>query len=205
MKNYNVNVMLGPRGAGKDTRCNTLVKEEGYAKFGFADGVRDVAWMTLGWKPETDAEYEEFKKNLVQLKRSLSTEENVHIVGSWILNSITGRQFLIYIGDGFRNYFGPMIWIDGLINKVNSQDNRKVCISDCRYPNEAVYLYASFDNVQFIFCDYRSDRYEVDDTTDSEWLACRLLEMGYKDGDEVEIDVLRMLLTKFEEKNENKN
>jgi len=198
-----IEIMIGVMGSGKDTRCNKLV-ESSYTKLGFADGVRDVAWTALGWKPKTPEEYEDFKNNYIRIQ-----QDHMHLVGDaymseiYDINSITGRQFLINIGDGFRAYFGNDIWVNGLITKIKRTPNTKFCISDCRYPNEALELYEKFLKVRYTFCNFKSQRYKADPSIRSEWMACQLINLGYKDGDEIkDINLFYDLNTIFNKLNE---
>ncbi len=181
-------LFMGVRGAGKGYQASQKVKE-GYKKISFADGVREVSYMLLDLKaPLTDVEYERAKKGW---KIVLLDEKGK------IVSKVGFRDFLILVGDGLRKKFGMDIWVK-FFKKLKDHYNSMeipVVADDCRYTNEAL-----FDNdFERIFCNYKSDRYEIADG-DSEWLARRLIELGYKDGDVIKKSVIKKLHKEFEER-----
>ena len=162
-------VYIGVSGSGKDTQVAKDVAN-GAVKYAFADGVREIAWMSLGWKPANEQEYRAFKNT------QIST-----------LNKLTGQDFLINIGDGTRNKISDVFWVERLLEKMDIEKPTKFGISDCRYTNEAVILDNHFD-VEFIFTNYKSPFYKLRNDTDSEWLAIQLLNLGYDHLDVIKKD-----------------
>lgn len=171
MEEKKIIFLTGVIGSGKDYNASKYEKM-GYEKLSFADGVRDIAWQCLSWKPSSDEEYIKFKN----MKISLSNNNQVK-------SEISGRDLLINIGDGFRDILDSKIWIKLLEKKLNKSSNDKFVISDCRYPNEILYFFASHD-IEIKFCNYKSERYTLLDSR-SEWMARKFIELGFQDGDTI--------------------
>jgi hypothetical protein len=49
------------------------------------------------------------------------------------------RQRLVDVGEAARDYIGPAVWVNALLNRVVPRlaDGTSVVVSDVRYPNEA--------------------------------------------------------------------
>jgi hypothetical protein len=106
----------GERGSGKDTACHGL-KILGFKQLAFADPLRDGAKAIFGL---TDAEMTDRVMKETPLER-------------WPY--LSPRQILITLGtEGLRDNF-PGIWIERL--KARAEGISKVCISDCRFADEA--------------------------------------------------------------------
>ena len=179
--------LTGVIGSGKDYKASEY-SHKGYQKLSFADGVREVSWMTLNWTPNSSGEYETFKNMKLTLK-----------MNSINYSEITGRNYLVNIGDGLRNKINPLIWINMVESKIDNSTNTKFVISDCRYPNEITYFKDKY-NLKIIFSNFKSKRYSIMDN-DSEWMAIQLLNLGYTDNQIVPIEVIENLEKKFNEKN----
>lgn len=173
----NVTCFIGVLGSGKDHQSRKLVKE-GYVQINFADELREMAWSILGWRPENDLEYDWFKKGQIYVPN---------------YGEINGRIFLQNIGSTMRkkdiNYW-VKCWIDKASLEVNK--GNKVCCSDCRFLNEIRYALRLGSN--FIFCNYKSSRYDDKNTHESEHLAQRFLKEGFKDLQEIEKSYLMEIL-----------
>jgi len=174
--------LVGPRGSGKDFNANKLASM-GAKKLALADPVRDIAWMLLNWKPSNEEEYERFKIE------KLNPNDP---------SSVTGRQFLVNVGDGLRRQFGDDIWIDKLIEKIETTECEKnsYVISDVRYANEIIKLSRKYSRLIIIFTNYKSERYEAV-RTPSEILSYELLQLGYEDMRSVSLNVIYELKNKF--------
>jgi len=170
--------LLGVIGSGKTYRAEKLVKEEGFIHINFADELREISWEILKWRPKNEQEYEDFKNGLIYI--------------SSMDGRVNGRQFLQNLGMSIRkrypNFFTEC-WRAKAIHILET-DTSVVC-SDLRFINELEYVldiqcsninYCSL-NKEFIFCDYRSNRYKANDNHESERLAQGILIDGYKDGD----------------------
>jgi hypothetical protein len=177
-------LLVGVRGAGKDYTATSLLNKKPTARIiGFSDGVRDYTWKALGWEPESHEKYEEFKKSEIIL----------HTGG--VVHKITGRNFLINIGDKVMKHYDHEVWAKvwerkaSNILKFSSGNPNTIIANDLRHINE--YLTARATAFEFgakltvIFCDYRSDRYEISDDS-TEALAVSILNTGlFKDGDDI--------------------
>lgn len=169
---------LGVLGSGKDYQSKKLVSE-GYVQINFADELRAVSWEILGWSPKNDEEYDQFKKGLIEIPNN---------------GFVNGRVFLQNVGSTMRkrnrNY-----WAECWQIKVQEaiENGKNICVSDCRFPNEIQHalefvrnnrwnkLYHICNEVEFIFCNYVSSRYDAINAHESEHLAQRLLNEGCKD------------------------
>lgn len=98
--------------SGKDTLGRILCDEYGYARYAFADKVRDLAAAA-----STDV------RNLAETYgwEAAKTEPLV-------------RLFLQDIGLGCREVFGPDVWVNALFDQPLPE---RVVITDVRFPNEA--------------------------------------------------------------------
>lgn len=179
---------LGVQGSGKDFSANKLIKQ-GYVKVAFADALRDMAWDVLGWTPQNDHSYEWFKRLPIDKRVYINdTEEHklklLAIQSISIKEDITGRQFLQNLGVAMRSR-DPNFWVMVAVSKIQKilEEGERVVVTDARFDNEIQSLKSL--GSKFIFCDYRSSRYNATDTHESEALAQRLLAEGYKDGQEV--------------------
>lgn len=150
----------GVVGSGKDYAAKELIKKDPrFVQVDFADKVREFAWTSLGWEPKSDEQYEAFKKSA---KISISTPNTYDYTVMGIYGkTISGRQYLINIGNGLRKN-NPKIWINFWLETIRSLDH--VVVTDVRYPNEAEAI-ASIGG-KIIFTNYKSVRY--DDTIESE-------------------------------------
>ena len=189
---------IGVIGSGKNFRAKQLV-DQGYVQINFADNLRELAWEILGWRPFLKEDYEKFKKRSIVFT----------IDGD--INDITGREFLQNLGSAMRKRNADYLsdpWFDSVYKKLS--ENKNVVCSDLRALNE---LKAALDflqetlhndgsysstwalcDVEFIFCDYRSERYNATNSHESEHLAQRILKDGHKDGDILSIEYLQGLL-----------
>ena len=182
---------LGVQGGGKDFSANKLV-QQGYVKVAFADALREMAWDVLGWTPDIedfDRQYNWFKKLPLNDIYRIDAEDDEFLLKK--LNEakgnsycISGRQFLQNLGVAVRSR-DPDFWVKVAVSKIQKilEKGGRVVVTDARFDNEIQSLKSL--GSKFIFCDYRSSRYNATDTHESEALAQRLLAEGYKDGQEV--------------------
>lgn len=181
-------VFLGVQGSGKNYQCD-LLKEDRYIQVDFADELRSMAWDILGWKPRPecyDRDYEWFKKlelSWIDLIHKCTDKEiNYYFDFKQKLEipksdfTLTGRLFLQNLGTNAIRARKPDFWIDSWYYKVSRllKEGYKVCTSDCRFENELITCHELC--AKFIFCDYRSERYNPDDNHESEELARFLLK-----------------------------
>ena len=114
--------------AGKDTATDYVVKKYGTDKLAFADGVRDRAAEENRFFKELDGTY-------LQIIERLGYEE--------AKTHQCIRDYLVEIGEGSRQKYGELVWIDMLNEKAERRSDGGLSLSlsvpDCRYSNEEKY------------------------------------------------------------------
>lgn len=175
--------VIGVIGSGKDHTCQ-LLEQQDYQKIAFADTLRELAWAVLDWEPYNSVEYEAFKKTDWQINfpiTALGQLQTDHRSSQFI----SGRQFLQRLGTDARKIIDEDIWLKALKKKIDASEHDKFCISDLRFPNELEFIRSLADKyeVEIVFTDYKSPRYNCTDPHDSEKLAQDFLKQGYKHGD----------------------
>lgn len=167
---------LGRNGSGKSYRANQLVKDQNYIKVSMADALRELAWKSLGWRPEGEEQYEEFKHSYYQLH-------------GW--DCFSGRQYLQNLGQGCKDLFGEDFWVKQW-RKTYSEyrnNNQLVVVDDLRFESEIIE--ADWHDATFLWCDYQKGNYPLEEHV-SEALANKILASGkYKDGDEISFEELK--------------
>jgi len=167
-----ITAFIGVIGSGKDFRCKLEVSK-GATQIDFADKLRESLWLTLGWAPKDVQEYEYFKQSIFTMNQ---------------IGVITGRQLIQNMGHELKKVFGNSVWVDQWEKSVVASGAENICVSDCRYPIEAQKLI--LNNAKFVFCNYRGDRYTAINKHSSERMAQYFLEIGYMDGQTIEISDL---------------
>jgi hypothetical protein len=189
-----IKIYLGVIGSGKSYRSQQLV-DQGYKKVSVADALRETLWSILGWKPQTDWEYQEFKKATMVCPNGKSFANGMTFF------PISGRTMLQNIGETFKDIFGRDYWSELWYYNIRQSTTKDVVCDDIRFPEEvgeALQLLEDGYNVEFIFCNYNSDRYTPNNTHISERYAHMLLALNkYKDGDVVDIEDLKTINEKF--------
>jgi hypothetical protein len=188
---------IGVIGGGKDFTAKQFIKDaeafnQNMIHLNFADELREMAWDILGWRPLTDNDYETFKQS------SLITDEK-HRCATNI--NFTGRQFLQRLGtDAIRKRdknFWVKCWFDNALNAID--EGKRIACSDARFVNEidAVLKMTHYNPIAkstFVFCDYKSDRYDCTNPHPSEALAQRVLKDGFKHGEMLPKEYLEKLI-----------
>jgi hypothetical protein len=153
---------IGIKGSGKGYQCNIL-KKQGYIQIDFADELKAMCWDILGWTPENDKEYEDFKLG------------KIYIDGFGYVN---GRKFLQNLGTEAIRKRDPEFWCWEWNKKVEKYFyNTNICCSDLRFLNEL--KMARYFDAEFYFVNYKSERYDCTDTHESERLAQFLLAHNF--------------------------
>jgi hypothetical protein len=88
-----------------------------------------------------------------------------------------------------------------ILNNGITVDNKKINILESIADNISEASDDIFNDVECIFVNYKSPRYQILEGTDSEWLAIQLLNRGYKDGEQIKLDDVFELNKVFKEKN----
>ena len=171
---------IGVIGAGKSFSAKAQKKHlESQGKtveiLSFADSIREMIWLLLGWKPTNDSEYEKFKKSTI----------------TFFGGELTGRELLQRFGtDVLRDTYDKNIWVNQFIKKVNQSTSDYILVTDCRFDNEVLELMKH--NTEFIFCNYPSWRYEISDH-ESEQFAKDCLKK-FKDQELMDYDSIKSIL-----------
>lgn len=149
----------GFMGSGKDTTYGFIAKHHrGALRVAFADKLKSIAALAIGFDPELDTqalvdlmnECKEFwdfeiSKRLTSMPGEQACMEVTHF---------TGRQYLQWLGANARVVFGDTFWIDQVLPALDPADyyvkrgaNARlkkmypdtdlVVVTDVRYPNEA--------------------------------------------------------------------
>lgn len=180
----------GVQGSGKDYRCQQLLKQGNYKKMAFADALRKIAFTSLGIKVDKGLENYEWMKANGCIRTIFEDGSDV---------TINFRKFLEFTGtEGIRSYDNDF-WCKCLIKDIDNTDEKlNICISDLRFYNEYKYLKEYCDKkgyeFSFVFCDYRSERYQEFNPHASARLANFLKEIGYADGDEIKDDDMQIYI-----------
>lgn len=180
----------GVQGSGKDYRCQQLLKQGNYKKMAFADALRKIAFTSLGIKVDKGLENYEWMKANGCIRTIFEDGSDV---------TINFRKFLEFMGtEGIRSYDNDF-WCKCLIKDIDNTDEKlNICISDLRFYNEYKYLKEYCDKkgyeFSFVFCDYRSERYQEFNPHASARLANFLKEIGYADGDEIKDDDMQIYI-----------
>lgn len=171
---------VGVIGSGKDYNCK-LLEKEGYLHVNFADSLREFTWNILGWKPSSDADYENFKKQTLKLDFPVTDPSGVvHFEQHYL----TGRELLQRLGELSRQTFGEDCWIQAYLNRIRSyikEGHTKFCTSDVRYPNELrAVMFSDLLESKVYFTNYISTKYNSSDTHASERMAQKFLKNCFR-------------------------
>lgn len=122
--------IAGYIGSGKDTIADYLVEKHGFERVSFASSLKDACANIFHW----DREMLEGKtKEHREMREQVDTwwSERLGIPG------FSPRFALQYIGtDVLRKHFDDSLWILSLERSILNNPDRKVVISDLRFPNE---------------------------------------------------------------------
>lgn len=182
---------IGVIGSGKDYSANKLVETGYYERVDFKDGLLDLASDIVGY--DVRADYDWFKKYPVGVMRpaNILQEPGYEKVNEVFLAehplTMTGRRLLTRLGTEGMRKRDENYWVKQFISaadKVRAK-GKVIATADCRFFNEIRAVQYMDPNAKFIFCDYRSSRYNPSLDHASEHLAQRLLAQGLKDGDEI--------------------
>lgn len=187
---YDILATIGAIGSGKDFTCKKL-KSLGFSQVDFKDAMLEAVWTLLNWQPKNQKEYETFK---------VSTFSN-----SFFNISFTGRQLLERFGtECIRKSLNlESLWVDKWKEFAGSllEGFKKVSVGDCRFKNEVEGIISLGETlnkrVGFIFCDFKSTRYDNSGNHPSRLLAQYLVSLGYKDQDIIEAEEMRQNLINF--------
>lgn len=183
----NIWAYIGVIGSGKNFRGEQKFAEspDDSLIVNFSDGVRYYTWKALGWKPRNMEEYNKFK------------QMDIELLGTG--HKIKGREMLQNIGTNVMRDYDQNVWAKLWDITVRHElQNGVICnfiACDLRYPNEvkAIFKFERIAKINIIFCDYHSDRYEINDH-ESEQLANKLRVSGlFVDGQNITENLRKMI------------
>lgn len=170
---------IGVIGSGKNFYAKKEVEKYNNPIFiNFSDAIREYTWKILGWSPKDEEEYELFKKSDIILDVTNCPSDKKESMSKI---RFKGREFLQRLGTDVmkeRNkYIWADIWSERARDVVINRKNDAIICSDCRHEIEVSAVLSMEDlgcDVKFIFCDYKSNKYELD-AHDSERFARSLI------------------------------
>jgi len=191
---------IGVIGTGKNFR-QALYAEQGFVPLDFKDSLLYMASDLVGYDVRTNYEY--FKYNLVGLTVPAAADHRAmqrqpaHQVTDKILtdypSAMTGRLLLQRLGTEVMRKRNPDYWTSAWYDaaRVHLLAGKSIAVADCRFYNEVEQIKRTASifktEAKFIFCDYRSSRYNATMKHESERMAQELLALGYKDGQELNL------------------
>lgn len=192
-----VTSFIGVIGSGKDYRAGRMilgrmVPDPQITRVDFKDDLLDMVSDIVGYDVRKD--YEWFKEHPVGVMRPSNPLAEAFLRSEWkaILekypNIITGRMLLQRVGtEAIRNRH-PNYWIDRFDEKA--QDfmlgaGSDIVNADTRFFNEVERLMSETFRAKFIFCNFKSERYNPNFDHPSEHLAQTFVHMGLEDGQEI--------------------
>ena len=124
--------------SGKDTAANYLVKNHQFTRVAFADTLKESCRAVFNFS--TDQLYGSLKQTIDPFWQK------------------TPREYLQLIGDGFRKFIDPLIWIKAIERKVQLIEGN-IVIPDIRYINEINFIHS----IKGLAIKIKRDHYELQD------------------------------------------
>jgi hypothetical protein len=163
-------LLCGVIGSGKDYYAKKYIEDnpnENVEILRFAEPIRQIAGYIYGFDHSNEVEYADFK------------EKN--------------RNFLIDLGQGMKIAMGYDIFSKILCDKLKNESKTYI-IPDFRFKEEFCALVYFFESkftptddkkheLSVIFCNFKSDRYEIRYNEPTEYMAINFLSCGYNHGD----------------------
>jgi hypothetical protein len=135
--------LCGAQGSGKDTVANILVSKHGFVRISFASALKDVISILFSWPREMlegDTAESRAWREAPDAEWSLKTG----------IADFSPRKALQYVGtDLIRNRVYADIWVDIVKNRIRSNPDAKIVVSDCRFINE-VEMLKTFPNTSIV-------------------------------------------------------
>lgn len=188
---YTVTAYMGVIGSGKDYNSNRLAEKNPLVKrIDFKDALLEMVSDIAGYDVRLD--YDWFKDHPVGVMRPSNPLMEAFVHSEWkdILAKhpeiITGRKLLTRVGTEAIRKRHPNYWVDEFTGRATKaiEDGGVVANADCRFLNEVART-LTYKNPRFVFCNYKSGRYNPKLDHASERLAQALLAMGFDDGDNI--------------------
>lgn len=121
--------VVGSAGSGKGTVGDSLSIQEGFQKFAFADGVKDVTASIFGW-PRAFLEGDtKASRHFRELKDDFWSEKfGFEVTPRWALQKV-GTE-------GGRDALHSDVWVHRCLRSVQQSGVENAVITDTRFPNE---------------------------------------------------------------------
>ena len=179
-------VYMGVVGSGKDYQSGLKVKE-GFARVDFKDGLLDMASDLVGY--DIREHYDFFKENIAGYVPSVEyPDKTFRLQCESLIDAyptvMTGRRLLQRLGTEVMRKRDEDYWVKCFLKDVVKHG--KVVNGDCRFMNEVRAIKSLPCESKFIFCNFKSLRYDGYLNHTSEKLAQALLKQRL--GDLQEID-----------------
>jgi hypothetical protein len=180
-------------GSGKDYRSDKLVAVGNVRRHDFKDELLAMVSDIAGYDVRKD--YSWFKEHPVGVMRPKDPLQEAFLRSEWnaILAKypgiITGRDLLQRVGTEAIRSRQPEYWVNAFLKAAGTSLTKGVSVvnADCRFFNEieAIQGFHSEGGIPyaFIFCNFKSPRYNPSFNHASEKLAQTLLKMGLVDGE----------------------
>jgi hypothetical protein len=182
-----IDVFIGVVGSGKDHSANKLVEAGTHVRVDFKDALLDMTNDLLGYDVRT--EYDWFKEAPLGVRQPSNPLIEANLRAAWkeIPGLVIGRVFLQRLGTETMRKRDPDYWVKQWLNKAFAvhEAGKEVTTADCRFPNEVAAIKRYGGHARFVFCDYRSSRYNPSLRHESERMAQTLLGMDLKNGEEI--------------------
>lgn len=180
---------MGVKGSGKDHRAGKLASSGKCVVVDFKDELLDFASDVVGYDVRED--YDWFKEAPLGMRRPRNkfieqfVREQVKELRARGADLLTGRKFLQRFGTDAMRKRDRNYWVRKWRGRAKGAmlQGFGVACADCRFDNEARTILRMGGRLEL--CDFRSKRYDADDTHESERLAQALLALGYRDGDAI--------------------
>jgi hypothetical protein len=187
MTTHHVTAFIGVIGAGKDYRANRLCYGGAVVRLDFKDALLDMASDLVGYDVRED--YEWFKASVVGVRRPKTLENKVVEWMRGVPEALTGRGLLQRLGTDVMRKRDPDYWTRQWSQRARwILQRRSIAVADCRFDNEVAAIRKLDPEARFIFCNYtKSKRYDPANPHESEKMAQRLLALGAKDGEQLEV------------------
>lgn len=189
--NPSITSFIGVIGSGKDYRANLLVDQGNCDRVDFKDGLISLASDIAGYDIRKD--YDWFKHHVVGVHRSSNPLLDGMLHSEWkeLLakhpDLMTGRRLLTRLGTEGMRKRDSNYWVKQFLQSADEavKKNRIVANADCRFMNEVSAIKNTDRSSSFIFCNYKSPRYDKNLDHASEKLAQALLSLNLEDGQQI--------------------
>ena len=178
-----VTAFIGVIGSGKDHRATALA-QAGAARLDFKDALLELTSDVCGY--DVRADYDWFKAHPVGMRRPANrfqeafADMDTRAMLAEYPELMTGRRLLQRLGTEGMRKRDPNHWTRQFAHGAACLLGKglDIAVADCRFGNELATIRALPCRSRFVFCDYRSSRYDPKSTHESERMAQHAASMG---------------------------